>query len=80
MAHTVGKELIELYGGKHVWPSELSTAQIMQKVCGTFEVPPVPPSVEHIDPPQQDIFRACVNISPLERPDAQELLHLLESM
>ena len=46
--YSFGCLLIELFGGKRVWAG-LSSAEIMQKVCGCYEQPPCGPSVQHLE-------------------------------
>ena len=44
---------IELFGKKRVWPPGMSSAEIMQKICGSYGIPPVAPTTNHLTPSQQ---------------------------
>ena len=57
--YAFGCLLIELLGQRKVW-AELTSVQIMQKVCGSFSVTPVPPSVNHFCP---HTTKAYVNLA-----------------
>ena len=76
--YAFGCLMIELFGQKKVW-GELVTAQIMQKVCGSFNVAPQPPNVNHLPLHLQDFCRDCCQLDVLKRPKICAIVKTLEN-
>ena len=77
--YSYGCLLIELFGHKRVW-GRLQQMEIMHKVCGSYQTPPEPPDVQHIQPPLQDVCRNCTNLTPEERPSIHHILNSLRDI
>ena len=75
--YSMGCLYIELFGKKRVWPPGMSSAQIMQKVCGSYGSPPVSPSTGHLTPSQQVLCNACCQLDYKMRPTTDRVLELL---
>lgn len=65
--YSLGCLLIELFGLRRVWPG-LDGMQIMQKVCGAFNSPPVMPDIGHLPNAYQSVCEQCCQIDPTQRP------------
>lgn len=70
--------MIELFGQRIVW-GELVTAQIMQKVCGSFNVAPQPPAVDHIPLHYQSICKSCCQLDAVKHPNITTVVKELEA-
>ena len=77
--YSLGCLLIELFGGERVWKG-LSSMEIMQKVCGSFAIPPQQPSVEHLKPQYHKLCSQCCHISTSERPRITSVLNEIKQM
>jgi len=75
--YAFGCLMIELFGQKKVW-GELVTAQIMQKVCGSFNVAPQPPEVSHIPLHLQNICGDCCQLDSEKCPKISAIVKTLE--
>ena len=52
--------------------------KIMQKVCGSYDVPPTSPSTDHVPQMYQKVCRICTDLDHEMRPTAAEILHLVK--
>lgn len=77
--YSLGCVYIELFGKKRVWPPGMSAVQIMQKVCGSYGIPPVPPTTHHLTPNQQDLCNLCCELEYKMRPNISEVIELLDN-
>ena len=77
--YSLGCLYIELFGKKRVWPAGMSSAQIMQKVCGSYGSPPVAPSTSHLTPSQQILCGRCCQLDYKKRPDIHEVINLIHN-
>lgn len=75
--YSLGCLYIELFGKKRVWPAGMSSPQIMQRICGSFECPPQGPSVDHLPPKQQLLCSSCCQLDYKKRPNIGEVIKLL---
>ena len=71
--YSLGCVLIELFAERKIWP-DLDSYQIQQKVCGSFQQQPAPPSIDRVPDECKDICTSCTRIEASERPTA---LHFL---
>lgn len=74
--YSFGCLMIEVFGQRKVW-GELSGMNIMQKVCGSYNKPPQPPSVVHLPLDLQNICKSCCNIDSSKRPNIQDVVNIL---
>ena len=77
--YSLGCLYIELFGRKRVWPG-LDGMQIMQKVCGAFNIPPVMPSIDHIPDEYKQICNACCQLQMEEQPTIQGVIQILHNL
>ena len=76
--YAFGCLMIELFGERKVW-GELVTAQIMQKICGSFNVAPEPPVVEHLPDHYKSMCKSCCQLDPAKRPHIATVVKQLEA-
>ena len=76
--YAFGCLLIKLLGQRKVW-AELTSVQIMQKVCGSFSVTPVPPSVNHFPTHYQSLCKSCCELDPANRLTITAVITMLEA-
>lgn len=76
--YAFGCLMIELFGQRRVW-GELVGTQIMQKVCGSFNVAPKPPAVDHIPLHYQSMCKSCCQLEATKRPNITTVLEQLET-
>ena len=76
--YSLGCVYIELFGKKRVWPPEMSGAQIMQKVCGSYGIPPTAPTTHHLTHSQQDLCNLCCELDYKLRPKINDMIELLD--
>ena len=77
--YSLGCLYIELFGKKRVWPAGMTGVQIMQKVCGSYGSPPVPPLTSHLDPNQKILCDGCCQLDYKKRLDIHEVIELLNN-
>ena len=77
--YSLGCLFIELFGSKSMW-GELTNMEIMQKVCGAYNVPPEMPSVEHLDHQLRPICKRCCQLDAAARPLAREVLKMIQAV
>ena len=75
--YSLGCLYIELFGKKRVWPAGMSSAQIMQKVCGSYGSPPVAPSTCHLTPSQQILCIGCCQLDYKKRLNIHQVIDLI---
>jgi len=75
--YAFGCLMIELFGQKKVW-GELVSSQIMQKVCGSFNVAPQPPDASHLPLHLQDVCKDCCQLDAAKRPKIATIVKTLE--
>ena len=76
--YAFGCLMIELFGERKVW-GELVRAQIMQKICGSFNVAPEPPVVEHLPNHYKSMCKSCCQLDPAKRPHIATVVKQLEA-
>ena len=59
--YSLGCVLIELFEERTIWP-DLDSYQIQQKVCGSFQQQPAPPSIDRVPDECKDICTSCTRI------------------
>lgn len=65
--YALGCVYIELMGQKRVWP-KMGGIEIMQKVCGSFNSPPVKPATCHLYSIYREICDICCELDAKKRP------------
>ena len=75
--YSLGCLYIELFGKKRVWPAGMSSAQIMQKDCGSYRSPPVAPSTCHLTPSQQTLCIGCCQLDYKKRLNIHQVIDLI---
>jgi len=65
--YSLGCLYIELFGEKRVWEGITDGMQIMQKVCGSYNIPPQMPSTDHLPPMYASICKGCCKLDPKQR-------------
>ena len=76
--YAFGCLMIELLGQRKVW-GDLTSVQIMQKVCGSFGLAPVPPAVNHLPLHYQGICKSCCELDPAKRPNITTIVSKLQA-
>ena len=76
--YALGCLYIELFGQRRVWPG-LDGVQIMQKVCGSFSVPPMMPATSHLRSRFRKICSACCQLDKKQCPQITAVVELLEN-
>ncbi len=76
--YSLGCLYIELFGEKRVW-GDLDGMQVMQKVCGSFNTPPVMPTTSHLPKQYVNVCEACCQLDPKNRPNITAVLKMLET-
>ena len=75
--YSLGCLYIELFGKKRVWPAGMSSPQIMQRICGSFQCPPMGPSVDHLPPKQQLLCSLYCQLVYKMQPKISKVIKLL---
>lgn len=65
--YSFGCVLIELFGERRVWPGLHTSAEIMRKVCGSFNSPPTMPETNDLPLLYATICRGCCQLKPQDR-------------
>lgn len=60
-----------------MWQS-LTSAEIMQQVCGSFDTPPVGSSADYIEQPYRRVCQTCTQLDANMRPTAGKVLRVLK--
>jgi len=76
--YAFGCLMIELFGQRKVW-GELSSVQIMQKVCRSFGIAPVGPAVDHIPLHYRSMCKSCCEIDATKRPSITVVMRILKA-
>lgn len=76
--YAFGCLMIELLGQRKVW-GDLTSVQIMQKICESFSVAPVPPDVNHLPLHYQSICKSCCELDSAKRPNITAVVNELEA-
>ena len=77
--YALGCLYIELFGRRRVWPG-LDGIQIMQKVCGSFQNPPVMPLTSHLHSKFRKVCCDCVELDSKRRLQIAAVIKLLENI
>lgn len=64
--YSAGCLFIKLFGRRRVWPG-LDAMQIMNKICGTFNCPPVMPNTSHLREPYRKLCTDCCQLDYTKR-------------
>lgn len=75
--YSLGCLYIELFGMKRVWQG-LDGPAIMQKVLGSYEVPPLGPSTSHLLPPIRDLCAQLCALDPTKRLDSHQVFEAVK--
>lgn len=75
--YSLGCLYIELFGRKRVWGA-LDGPAIMQKILGTYEVPPQGPETTHLPREIATLCSSMCDLNPLKRPDSKKVLEEVE--
>lgn len=77
--YSLGCLYIELFGRERIWKG-LDGAGIMQKVLGSFNIPPQAPSVDHLMPVYADLCTRMCSLDSTRRPKSSEVFTLLKQI
>ena len=77
--YSLGCLYIELFGRRRVWDS-LDGPSIMQKVLGSFQVPPESPSTCHLPPELGELCSKLCHLDPSRRLKSQEALQTVRQI
>ena len=77
--YSLGCIYIELFGRRRVW-CNLDGPSIMQKILGSYEVPPQGPSTSHLPPEIGELCSKLCNLDPSKRLKSQEALEVVRQM
>lgn len=77
--YSLGCLFIELFGKQRVWP-KLDGPAIMQKVIGSYKVPPQAPSTSHLLPMFADLCTHMCNLDARRRPNSKDVLDKLKDI
>ena len=66
----------KLFGKRRVWPAGMSG---VQKVCGSYGNPPVPPQTSHLDSNQKILCDGCCQLDYKKRLNIHEVIELLNN-
>ena len=78
--YSLGCLLIELFGQKRVWDGITCGIQIMQKVCGSYNVPPQMPRTDHLPLMYGGICKGCCELDPEQRSKIDDIINNLEDI
>ena len=74
--YALGCAMIEAYGRRRVWEG-LTSAEIMQNICGPNAHPP---TASHLPVIYIDICQQCCDLDQSKRPKAADVLHFLNGI
>ena len=77
--YSLGCLYIELFGRKRVW-SGLDGPAIMQKVLGSYGVPPQGPTTSHLPPEIENICNKLCHLNPDRRPGSLQVLEIVKQI
>lgn len=77
--YSFGCLLIELFGEKRVWEGLSTGMEIMQKVCGSYNNPPIMPQTSHLPQVYCSICDACCQLDALKRPNIDTVIEMFQN-
>lgn len=77
--YSLGCLYIELFGRKRIW-GELDGPEIMLKLLGSYENPPVGPNISHLKPNVQSICSSLCALDATKRPTSTDVLRMVKDL
>ena len=77
--YSLGCLFIELFGRQRVWPG-LDAPDIMVKVLGSYDTPPVGPETGHLPHAIGELCSKLTNLDPAKRPTSTAVLESVKEL
>ena len=77
--YSLGCLYLELFARRRVWPG-LNAAEIMMKVCGSYNTPPRMPDISDLKGVHEEICGSCLQLDQTHRPKIDEVVDMLRKL
>ena len=77
--YSLGCLFVELFARRRVWPG-LDAAEIMMKVCGSYDTPPTMPDLSDLGADYREICCRCLQLDCAHRLSIDEVKDMLSKL